>query len=293
MEHIWSDVYGARMHAATIGAGEPVVLVHGWGVSGRYMLPLAWALAPRFSVFVPDLPGHGRSHRSRVVPSIEAHADTLAQWLVTAGLKRPAIVANSMGCQIVTKLAVRRPERVGPMVLVGPTVDPVCRRARHLIFGALRDSAREPVRLVGRATQEGIAQGAGSLLAAARSALADRIEDRLPSIWQPTVVVLGDRDGVVSRPWAEQVTALLPRGSLVVVPGEPHAVHYTRPRLVEGIVAELLSEETEHAGGELPRNLPHWNVPAWKPNQPGSGQKTPPLFGYPYGYKPVPLAPHK
>ena len=120
--------------------------------------------------------------------------------------------------------------------------------------------------------------------------LADHIEDRLPSIEQPTVVVLGDQDAFVSREWAERVAALLPRGRLAVIPGEPHAVHYTRPTLIGGIVAELLGEETEEAGREVTRSLPHRNVPARKPDEPTSRQKPPPLFGYPNGREPVVLA---
>jgi pimeloyl-ACP methyl ester carboxylesterase len=51
------------------------------------------------------------------------------------------------------------------------------------------------------------------------------------------------------REWAEQVVALLPRSALVVIPGEPHAVHYTRPQLVAGIVRERLLEVSELTSG--------------------------------------------
>jgi len=40
---------------------DPVVLVHGLGVSSRYMLPILVLLAPRYRVFAPDLPGFGHS----------------------------------------------------------------------------------------------------------------------------------------------------------------------------------------------------------------------------------------
>ena len=46
-------VGGLGVHTWLAGHGEPVVLVHGFGVSGRYMLPLGEALAGRFSVFTP------------------------------------------------------------------------------------------------------------------------------------------------------------------------------------------------------------------------------------------------
>jgi pimeloyl-ACP methyl ester carboxylesterase len=290
---VWNDVSGARVHATAIGEGPPVVLVHGYGISGSYMLPLARALASRFSVFVPDLPGHGRSRRSRVAPGIGAHAEALAGWLDAVGLERPAIVANSMGCQVVTELAVRHPERVGRLVLVGPTVDPARRAARHQVFGALRDSAREPAPLVALAALDTVAQGIPALLAAARSTLGDRIEERLPLIEQPTVVVVGGEDAFVSREWAEQVADLLPRGRLVVIPGEPHAVHYTQPHLVEAIVAEFLGQESEHRGRELAGSLEHRDVPARQPDELRRRQKPTPLFGRPHGHQPVTVTPNE
>ena len=70
-------------------------------------------------------------------------------------------------------------------------------------------------------------------------------EDRLPLIEERTLVVYGDKDSFVGREWAERVAMLLPRGRLRIVSGEPHAVHYTRPELVAGIVCELLVEELE------------------------------------------------
>jgi pimeloyl-ACP methyl ester carboxylesterase len=290
---LWSEVDGLRVYAATAGAGPPVVLVHGYGVSGRYMLPLARELSACFSVFVPDLPGHGQSQRSNIAPGVEAHANTLAGWLKVVGLRQPAIVANSFGCQIVTKLVVQHPGRVGPMILVGPTVDPGRRGASRQMFAALRDTAREPLRLVALAAHDGARQRVGPLVAAARSVLADRIEDRLPLIEQPTVVLVGEEDAFVSRGWAREAAGLLPRGRLVVVRGEPHAVHYTRPALVRGIVAEFLSEEAEYASGELTWRLPHGDVAAGKANETGDRKKPLPLLGHPHGYEPVPLAPHE
>ncbi|MGG7379609.1 alpha/beta fold hydrolase, partial [Escherichia coli] len=90
-------------------------------------------------------------------------------------------------------------------------------------------SAREPLPLLALAARDGASMGIRALLATARSVLADRIEQRLPLIEQPTLVLRGEEDPFVSPEWAAQVVALLPRGRLVVVPREPHAVHYTRP----------------------------------------------------------------
>ena len=288
---VWTDVRGRRMHAVAIGAGAPVVLVHGYGVSGAYMLPLARSLGGPFSAFVPDLPGQGKSEQLRGAVSLGEHADSLGAWVEANELVRPAFVANSMGCQVVTELAVRRPEVVGPMVLVGPTVDPARRGRRHQLFSALRDSAREPLSLIALAARDDLATGPRVLLSTARAVLADRIEERLPSIEQPTVVVHGDQDAFVGREWAEQVAMLLPRGRLQVVPGEPHAVHYTRPELVAALVRELLVEEGEHRVGQLPRSLEHRHVATLEVGEPSVGQRLAPLLRDVERYEPVALAP--
>lgn len=287
-----ADQLSCKLHAVVVGVGAPVVLVHGFGVSGAYMLPLARALAARsFTAFVPDLPGQGKSTQLRGQVSISRLAGALGAWVEEESLDRPAFIANSMGCQVVTELAASRPTLVGPMVLVGPTVDPARRGARHQLFGALRASAREPLSLIALAARDDLSAGGRILLSTARAVLADRIEDRLPMVEQPTLVVYGDRDSFVSREWAERAATLLPRGRLLIVSGEPHAVHYTQPELVAGLVRELLVQERQHASRQLGRRLEHRNMPTMKALQPDVDHGLPPLLGDLERYEAVAHAP--
>lgn len=272
-------VDGLSLHVSVGGAGESVVLVHGFGVSGTYMLPLARALAERFSVFVPDLPGYGRSEHPDTPLGVAALSDALAGCLDALELERPALVANSLGCQVVTELAVRRPDRAGPLVLIGPTIDPERRRARRQLLGMVSELAREPLSLVAVAAHDDAVMGLRALLATARSALADRIEDRLPLISQPVLVVRGGRDPFVTAEWAERVARLVPGARLAVVPGAPHAVHYARPDVVAGLVSGLLVEEREQALGEPVRHVPHRDVGTRHEDETGVGQQPVPFLG--------------
>jgi 2-hydroxy-6-oxonona-2,4-dienedioate hydrolase len=235
---VWTDIDGVRVHSVLGGNGPPAVLLHGYAMSSASMLPLARALASTCSVYVPDLPGHGKSARPPRPLGIEAMADVLDAWLAASGVQAPVVVANSLGCQVATMLALKR--ELGPLVLVGPTVDPAKRTARRQLFGCLRDAVHEPLTLVALAAHSEGTRDVGQLLAAARSALADRMEERLPLIEQPAVVVHSDDDGFVRRDGAEQVAALLPNSRLVVVPGDAHAVHFTQPDLVADLVQDLL-----------------------------------------------------
>ncbi|HEY3585410.1 MAG TPA: alpha/beta fold hydrolase, partial [Casimicrobiaceae bacterium] len=49
------------MHVDSVGAGAPLVLLHGFAMHGGLFAPLVDALAAHRRVLVVDLPGHGRS----------------------------------------------------------------------------------------------------------------------------------------------------------------------------------------------------------------------------------------
>jgi pimeloyl-ACP methyl ester carboxylesterase len=271
------EVDGHRLHCVSAGAGAPVVLLHGYGVSGAYMLPLARVLSRSFSVFVPDLPGCGKSCRSRTVLGVGELAGLVGDLLGVLEVTAPTIVANSFGCQIATALAIERPQSVGALVLIGPTVDPKRRSGRRQLLSALRALTSEPESLIIEGVRGTKRQTAFDLIATARVILADRIEDRLPLVTQPSVVVVGERDAFVDAAWGRRAAELLPDGMLVTVPGAPHAVHYTDPDLIAGLVRRLELEEGSHRSGEFVGSLEHRHVPAFEENEPSLRDQPLPL----------------
>jgi len=106
-------------------------------------MPLAVRLAGHHPVHVIDLPGFGLSSDPGRVLDVAQHADHLAAWLEAAGLPPVMVLGNSFGCQVAVDLAVRYPDRVRGLVLVGPTMDPSARTASRQILRWLRDTARE------------------------------------------------------------------------------------------------------------------------------------------------------
>ncbi len=228
----------------------PVVLVHGVGVASRFMVPTAELLAPHHPVYAPDLPGFGESSKPRHALNLTELTDALAGWMRVVGLERVALLGNSVGCQIIADLALRYPDRIDRAVLQGPTVDPSGRTVRQQILRWLRNNRHE------RPSQALISAkaywkcGMGRLIRTFRYALDDRIEEKLPQMYLPTLVVRGSLDTIVPQRWAEEVTRLLPEGRLVVLHGAPHTVVYNAaPELVRVALPFLggdgLSQEGE------------------------------------------------
>ncbi|MGI8915679.1 MAG: alpha/beta fold hydrolase [Chloroflexota bacterium] len=232
----------ARLTTGPRRARLPVVLVHGLGVSSRYMTPLMRALAPTFDVYAPDLPGFGRSPKPGRALTIPQLASALDAWLDVAGLTCSVLIGHSMGCQVVIELAQRRPQRADRLVLLSPTMDDEARTALRQCWRLARDAPREPL-------AEWVITGCDYLRSGLRHnwrtlqyALSDPVKDKLPHLTLPTLVVRGERDPIVSPDWAAEVARRLPDGRLVVLPGAPHAMNYCRPALLATAIVPFLLE---------------------------------------------------
>ncbi|MDD3483831.1 alpha/beta fold hydrolase [Azovibrio restrictus] len=106
-----------------VGVGTPVVLIHGSGpgvsawANWRPVLP---ELARRFRVLAPDMLGFGFTERPPAVHySLDLWLEHLFALLDAEGLQRVHLVGNSFGGAIALAAAIRQPERVGRLVLMG------------------------------------------------------------------------------------------------------------------------------------------------------------------------------
>ncbi|MFJ1459354.1 alpha/beta fold hydrolase [Nocardia wallacei] len=89
-----------------VGAGEPLVLVHGVGSRWQVWEPVIDTLARSFEVFAVDLPGFGESAPLEGA-TVDDLTDALAAFLAEQGLERPHLAGNSMGGLIVLNLGAR------------------------------------------------------------------------------------------------------------------------------------------------------------------------------------------
>jgi 2-hydroxy-6-oxonona-2,4-dienedioate hydrolase len=200
----WIRVEGVPVHArvsvdAICTGSLPVVLVHGIGVASRFMVPIAQLLAPYHRVYAPDLPGFGKSGKPAHALNLIELTDALVGWTRAIGLESAAFLGNSFGCQIVADLALRYPQLVRRAVLQGPTIDPRARTAWRQIARLLRNSRHEPLSHGLISAREYPRCGFRRLAKTFRYALEDRIEEKLPCMQVPALVVCGSEDPIVPQ----------------------------------------------------------------------------------------------
>lgn len=239
-------VDGLAVHSVEVGqqgqeASAVFVLVHGLGMSGRYMMPTAELLAPHGTVHVPDLPGFGKSDDPQHVLTVPQLADALAGWMTARQTGPAVLIGNSLGGQVIVDFAARYPALLTSAVLVGPTMDPACRSALWQVFHLIVDIFREPGRLVAIGVLDYLRAGFLRCLRSLHHALRHPVVEILPLVRVPVLIVRGGRDPIVSQEWVESAALKIPWSRLVVIPEAAHAVNFNSPDQLVREVTDFLT----------------------------------------------------
>lgn len=112
---------GLTMAYADQGGGRPLLLVHGWGASGRFFHEQQSPLHNDFRVITPDLRGHGATPFAGA-PSVEMLAEDLIALADALDLQDAVAVGWSMGAMVLWRALKRGlDERLAGMVVVDMT----------------------------------------------------------------------------------------------------------------------------------------------------------------------------
>ena len=253
MRELRLPVTGAAVNvASTPGPGTadaPVfVLVHGIGMSHRYLDRLHNELAVTGAVHSVDLPGFGRSPKPADGVTIEQYAGYLGELLPMLSDRPVVLVGHSMGAQFVTETAVRHPGVVAQLVLIGGVTDPARDSVLRQALDLGRDTLKEPFDGMLIVLGDYLRCGPRWYLATLRPMLAYRTDLRLRDVCAPTLVIRGQDDPVSRREWGVRLAAAAPLGRLLELPGR-HLVQFSA-------AAATAAGIREHAGRPAPTVAP-------------------------------------
>lgn len=228
----------AHVHGAAT-PGLAVVLVHGVGSSSRAFDPvrdelLRRAPAPATVVHALDLPGFGAAPRARRDVPVEEHAAVVAAYVrervlgavpVATAPPRVVLVGHSMGAQVVGQAMADHPDAAPAGVLVGPTADRQVRTASRQALRLARDAYGERPRALATLAVDYVLRCTVPYYAHQVGRMLDHhLEEVLPRVPGPVLVLRGEHDPVAPRAWARELAAAAPHGQVREVRGRHHAM---------------------------------------------------------------------
>ena len=234
-----------QLHIETVGSGQDLVLLHGWGMHGGVWDGVRAQLAQHFRVHILDLPGYGES------PTCEPYTlGHVAEVVAQAFPGKVNVCGWSLGGQVAITWALQCPEQVERVALIGATPCFTTREGwTHGISPGVFDAFALTLEQDYEATlkrflslQARSGEDARQVMTQLRASLFARgrpdiqvlqaglrilqesdLRDQIASLRQPVLLIHGEHDTLAPVGSAHWLKAHLPQARLEVVQGSAHA----------------------------------------------------------------------
>lgn len=251
-------VNGLRIHYVTMGQGEPVLILHGWGSNAQVHQAMMEQLSKKYFVIAPDLPGFGKSQEPKTPFSVDDYADTVLEFLKAFAPKTISLIGHSFGGRIIIKLANRElPFALRRIVLIdsaGIRPQPTKKRSlRQKCYKAGKwFLSRKPLVKLFPDALEKLRVRFGSADYAAASpmmrqclvkAVNEDLRPLLPGIHAPTLLIWGENDTATPVSDAQIMEAAIPDAGLALIQNAGHYSFLDQPYVFGRILASFFRLE--------------------------------------------------
>jgi pimeloyl-ACP methyl ester carboxylesterase len=250
-------VNGLNIRYFTGGQGEPLVIIHGGGDGARVWLNNAEELSKYYSVYIPDLPGFGRSQSANDRFRLPEFVKFVEDFSSTLGLDSFYLMGHSIGGGIALHYALKFPEKVKGLVLVSSwclgieaalwvrlmSYPALCRsfgEAGIVISKGIKWLARlfyAPFKFANPITRVKMDIGMTMITFRGQTTV---LRDRLCELAMPTLLIWGDGDQVVPASHAYAAAELIPDCQLHVFEGCGHSVYKQRVKEFSQLLTRFL-----------------------------------------------------
>lgn len=253
----YTSVAGERIfyvhHQSDLKGQRTLVFVHGAGGSHLNWPPRLRRLAGA-NTYALDLPGHGQSE-GQGRTSISAYADFVAAFLETLGLEKVTLVGHSMGGATALDFALRYPEKLAGLVLVGSGAR---LRVAPAILDGIRQDFQAAVRLIcdyafaldapEQLKREGPRQMGQThpdvLYGDFAACDAFDVMVRLGEIHCPTLAICGTADRLTPPKYSTYLRDNIPGAQLALIEDAGHMVMLEEPEAVNRAIADFVEKQT-------------------------------------------------
>jgi magnesium chelatase accessory protein len=269
---------GVRFHVQLLGAGPPVLLLHGTGAATHSWAGLAAELARNFTVIAPDLPGHGFSEPLKGLSTLPEMASAMAGLCARLEVRPALVVGHSAGAAIAVRMTLD--QLLDPLGIVslngallpfpGPAAELFPGIAKLLFLNPLTprlfafqaslsgDVGRFLTRSTGSRLPPEQTRHYSQLFACSRHVSAalemmanwdlKSLKRDLARLDRPLFLVAGSNDLAVPPSTAREVAALVPCPRIEMMTGLGHLSHEEEPvltaRLIEDFARSLPLEDS-------------------------------------------------
>jgi len=249
-------VNGTELYYEDHGAGQPVVLLHGWGTSGRVWGGQLPDLVRNYRVITVDWRGCGRSARPATGNSIVSIARDILEFADALKLTAPVLAGSSIAGAFVVEAALAQPGSLGGIVLVDAGVHYFSEGMDEVMQDLLAGLRADRAGMLAAIVPNWYRPGASAAMVdwTVRQILdsgvfideliADQARydprDRLGELTVPVTFLHGALDAEIPRKVPEECAALIPGAEVVLIDGAGHMSQQDQPTLFNSALRTAL-----------------------------------------------------
>jgi pimeloyl-ACP methyl ester carboxylesterase len=248
---------------------QPLILINGLAEQGESWFRNRDHWQRHFDVRMPgilvyDGPVIQQRMQNREPVNVAFLTDRLEAYLDNFVQEPPYhLVASSLGGQVAVEYCARHPDKVERMVLLCPSGMgceeklPLTEGARHHNYQGLVESVFYDRRLASPGVVEYYARKFASrnwrkaIFQTVRGTKSHSVNDRLPKVKRPTLVICGREDRIVDPYHVERVVSGLPNFRFIMLDRCGHAPQLEMPRVVNRLVTDFLCEQPAEVAAEV------------------------------------------
>jgi len=260
-----TTVNGIDLYYECHGKGKPLMLIAGLASDSQSWQPIVEDLSQRYLVILPDNRGVGRTNPQDIETSIQHIADDCVALIRHLGLSSVTLLGHSMGGFVTLDCAIRYPEIVSKLILVGTSafnsernnalfhdwllylrsgMDLDCwfRSIFYWIFSRRffenKETLNDAVRL---AIEYPYPQSDIAFERQVRAIKGFNCQERLPSIKAKTLIICGKEDLLFPPEDSIRVLQGIPGTSVFLVEDAAHSIHIENPKAFTKSITNFVS----------------------------------------------------
>lgn len=251
------DISGISVNYETIGEGNDLILLHGWGASIESLKPVYDYLGKYFKTYIIDLPGFGKSGEPAYAWGISEYSALLGEFIRQLEIKNPILIGHSNGGRIIIHFSATSEISINKLILIDSAGIKPKRPLKYYIkvysFKLIKKILTIPllkkhtVELMEKARSKFGSSDYSKASAIMRQILVKLVNDDLrhilPDIKCPTLLIWGENDTATPVSDGRLMEKLIKDAGLVVFKNAGHFSYLDKFNEFIAVITSFLKED--------------------------------------------------
>ncbi|MBU2635455.1 alpha/beta hydrolase [Patescibacteria group bacterium] len=235
-------IKGLKINYKTLGEGNSLLILHGWGSRSDNWQRVGEMLAEKgIKVIIPDLPGFGQSQKPPRAWNLDDYCDFVEEFVKILNLANFSLLGHSFGGALAVKCGLKFPEKIDKLFLASA----VCIRKKtfkNKLFKFLSKFLKIKTPFLRKVfyRKSDYLSVEGTMKEIYLKLIKQDLSDVLSQIQIPTVIIWGEKDNITPLSDAKIINQKIKDSKIEIIPNVGHDLNLKTPEKLAEVISKNL-----------------------------------------------------